>query len=111
VSTVDSRAPGALDSTVTGVDPTGSTSRALTVLNHGTLRGVGAGLSMPSTLVESISPQTVNSRRELEAFQPLPRDFLFPGIFSTNASPAPLCVRNSAGRVRNGLPVDQGRRR
>ena len=37
---------------------------------------------MPRTLVESISPQTVNSPRELEAFQPLPRDVLFPGIFS-----------------------------
>jgi hypothetical protein len=32
------------------------------------LRGVGARLSMSRTLVESISPQTVNSCRELEAF-------------------------------------------
>jgi hypothetical protein len=52
---------------------------------------------MPRTLVESISPQTVNSRRELEAFQPLPRDICFPGIFSTNAGPAPIYM-SSAGR-------------
>jgi hypothetical protein len=69
----------------------------LYLLNHGILRGVGAGLSMPRTLVESISPQTVNSRRELEAFQPLPRDICFPGIFSTNAGPAPIYM-SSAGQ-------------
>jgi hypothetical protein len=56
------------------------------MLNHGTLRGVGTGLSMPRTLVESISPQTVNSPRELEAFQPLPSDVVFPGIFSAQCA-------------------------
>ena len=80
------------------------------ILNPGSLRGVGSGLSMLRTLVESISPQTVNSRRELEAFQSLPRHIRFPGIFSSNTGPAPICV-SSAGRVRKGLPVDQSRRR
>jgi hypothetical protein len=80
-----------------------------TILNHGTLRDVDAGLSMPRTLVESISSQTVISCRELEAFQPLSRDVCFQGIFSPNTGPAPICM-SSAGRVRKGLPVDQGSR-
>ena len=78
-----------------------------TILNHGALRGVDAGLSMSRTLVESIGPQTVSSCRELEALQPLSRGVCFPGIFSTNTAPAPMCV-SSAGRWRKGLPVDQG---
>jgi mevalonate kinase len=37
-------------------------------LNHGTLKGIGVRLNMLKTLVESISPQTINSRKELKAF-------------------------------------------
>jgi hypothetical protein len=69
------------------------------ILNHGTLRDVDAGSSMPRTLVESLGPQTVNSCRDLEAFQPLSRDVCFPVIFSPNTGPAPICV-SSAGGVR-----------
>ena len=68
------------------------------VLNHGTLRGVGAGLSMPRTSGREYYPQTVNSYKELEAFQPLPRDFFFPGIFSTNAGPALMYMSSAEGK-------------
>jgi hypothetical protein len=37
-----------------------------------------------------------------------PRDVSLPGIFSANTGLAPICVHISAGRVRKGLPVDQG---
>jgi hypothetical protein len=81
------------------LDSTSSASRVLDFtrtaleLNHGTLRGIGTRLNMLKTLVKSISSQTVNSCKELKAFQPLLRDIYFPGIFSANAGLIPIYIR------------------
>ena len=63
---------------------------------------MGAGLSMPSTLSESIYPQVVNSSRELEAFQPLPSDVLVPGYFQFPVFPVSVCVVRIRRKRRGG---------